>query len=107
MTKVAVLRIFLYKTVPSEVPHLLIRLMSHLNMRTYVILNTSELGSVDFNLVFQDSADTLRYSLDGSKFLLKFEGDTPSFLEGKTQYDHAEILSILSGPEWTSPDANP
>lgn len=73
-------------------------------MRTYVILNTSELGSVDFNLVLQDSADTLRYSLDGSKFVVKFEGDTPSFLIGEPQYDHAEILSILAGAEWTDPD---
>ena len=73
-------------------------------MRTYVKLNTSELDSVDFNQVLQESADTLRYSVDGSKFLLKFEGDTPSFLTGKTQYNNAEILSILSGPEWTDPD---
>lgn len=43
-------------------------------MRTYVIFNTSELGSVDFDQVLQDSADTLRYSLDGSKALLKYEG---------------------------------
>ena len=73
-------------------------------MRTYVTLNTSELDSVDFNQVLQESAETLRYSLDGSKFLLKFEGDTPSFLTGKTQYNNAEILNILSGPEWTDPD---
>jgi hypothetical protein len=71
-------------------------------MRTYVILNTSELSSVDFDQVLQESADTLRYSVDGTKFLLKFEGDTPSFLIGEPQYDHAEILSILAGPEWTS-----
>ena len=71
-------------------------------MRTYVILNTSELSSVDFEQVLQDSADSLRYSVDGSKFLLKFEGDTPSFLIGEPQYDHAEILNILSGPEWTA-----
>jgi hypothetical protein len=71
-------------------------------MRTYVTLNSSELSSVDFNQVLQESADTVRYSVDGSKFLLKFEGDTPSFLIGETQYDHAEILSILSGPEWTA-----
>jgi hypothetical protein len=71
-------------------------------MRTYVILNSSELSSVDFDQVLQESADTLRFSLDGSKFLLKFEGDTPSFLIGEPQYDHAEILNILSGPEWTA-----
>lgn len=69
-------------------------------MRTYVILNTSELESVDFDQVLQDSANKLRYSLDGSKFLLKFDGDTPSFLIGEPQYDHSEILSILVSPEW-------
>jgi hypothetical protein len=76
-------------------------------MRTYVIIDASEVANVDFNQVFETSADTLRFSVDGTKTFVKFEGDTPSFLEGKTQYDHAEILSILSGPEWTDPDANP
>ena len=73
-------------------------------MRTYVIINTSELGSVDFDQVIETSADTLRYSVDGSKTFVKFEGDTPSFLIGEPQYDHAEILEVLSGAEWTSPD---
>jgi len=71
-------------------------------MRTYVILNTSELSIVDFNKVLQDSADTVRYSLDGNKFLLKFEGDTPSFLIGEPQYTQEEILPILAGAEWTA-----
>lgn len=71
-------------------------------MRTYVILNTSELPSVDFDQVLQDSADTLRYSVDGSKFLLKFEGDSPSFLIGEPQYTQVEILTILEGTEWAS-----
>ena len=71
-------------------------------MRTYCILNSSELDSVDFAQVLQTSADTISYSVDGSKFLVKFEGDTPSFLIGEPQYTHAEILSILSGPEWSS-----
>jgi hypothetical protein len=76
-------------------------------MRTYVILDASELSSVDFEQVLQDSADTLRYSLDGSKFLLKFEGDTPSFLIGEPQYTQEEILPILAGADWTDPDAQP
>ena len=73
-------------------------------MRTYVILNSSEIDSVDFDQVCQRSPEYLRYSLDGSKFLLKFEGDTPDFLIGKDQHDHAQILNILSGPEWAAPD---
>ena len=75
-----------------------------MNNRTYVILDASEVSNVDFDQVVQSSTDALRYSVDGGKFLLKFEGDTPSFLIGEPQYDHAEILSILSGPEWTSSD---
>ena len=76
-------------------------------MRTYVIINSSDVSSVDFSKVAETSADTLRYSLDGSKTFVKFNGDTPSFLSGKTEYDQAEILSILAGDEWSDPDANP
>tara|TARA_R100000789_G_scaffold5657_1_gene9709 strand:- start:3673 stop:3912 length:240 start_codon:yes stop_codon:yes gene_type:complete len=69
--------------------------------RKYVIIDASEVSSVDFSKVVETSADTLRYSLGDSQTLVKFEGDTPSFLEGKTEYNHSEILNILSGPEWT------
>jgi len=71
-------------------------------MKTYVIIDASEVGNVNFDQVLETSADTLRYSLDGTKTFVKFEGDTPSFLIGEPQYTHEEILSILSGPEWTS-----
>ena len=76
-------------------------------MRTFVILDASEVGNVDFNKVMQTSADTLRYSLDGTKTFVKFEGDTPSFLSGKTEYTRSEILTILSGDEWTDPELQP
>jgi hypothetical protein len=75
-------------------------------MRTYCIINFSEVSSVDFDLVLQTSADTLRYSVDGSQALLKYIGDQPSFLSGKQEYTHSEILTVLSGDEWT-PDEPP
>jgi hypothetical protein len=71
-------------------------------MRTYCIIDSSEVSSVDFDQVLQASADTLRYSVDGTKTFVKYEGTQPFFLLGKTEYNHEEILSILSGPEWTS-----
>jgi hypothetical protein len=70
-------------------------------MRTYVIINSDEVSSVKFNEVVETSANTIRYSLDGSKTFVKFKGDTPSFLQGKTQYSHSEILNILATNEWT------
>jgi hypothetical protein len=76
-------------------------------MRKYVIIDSSEVSSVDFSQVLESSADTLRYSVDGTKTFVKYEGEQPSFLSGKTEYTHSEILTILSGDEWTDPDANP
>lgn len=70
-------------------------------MKNYVIIDASGVSSVDFDQVMQTSADTLRYSVDGSKALLKYKGTQPFFLLGKTEYNHEEILNILSGPEWT------
>lgn len=70
-------------------------------MRNYVILDASEVSSVDFNQVLETSAETLRFSLDGSKTFVKFEGPTPAFLAGKPALSHSEILGVLAGPEWT------
>jgi len=71
-------------------------------MITYCITDASEVSSVDFDQVAETSADTLRYSLDGTKTFVKYEGTQPFFLLGKTEYTHEEILSILSGPEWSA-----
>ena len=76
-------------------------------MRNYVIIDASEVSSVDFNQVLETSPETLRFSVDGTKTFVKFEGDTPSFLAGKTANTHSEMLEILAGEEWTDPDANP
>lgn len=70
----------------------------------YVIINKSEVANVEFSKVKETSADTLRYSIDGTKTFVKFEGDTPTFLQGKQQYTHAQIIEILSTEEWTQND---
>ena len=70
--------------------------------RTYVIVDSAEASSFDFSKLIDIDESYSRKSLDGSKILARFEGDTPSFLIGEPQYDHAEILNILSGPEWSS-----
>ena len=68
--------------------------------RKYVIINASEVSTIDFSQVRETSADTLRYSLDDSQTFVKFEGNTPSFLDGKTQYTHSQIRAILDGTDW-------
>ena len=70
--------------------------------RKYVIINADEVDSVNFSQVDETSENTVRFSTDGSQTFVKFDSDTtPSFLEGKTQYTHSEILAILATDAWT------
>lgn len=71
--------------------------------RKWVIIDKDEVDSIDFSKVLQNSKDTLRYSVDGSKTFVKYEGSQPSFLSGKREYNHSEILAILRADDgvWT------
>ena len=73
----------------------------------FVIIEESEVSSVDFDLVLNTNAELLRYKLDGSQALLQYEGEQPLFLLGKTEYTHDEIVEMMSGSDWTDPDAIP
>ena len=72
--------------------------------RKCVIIDKDDVSSVDFSKVMETSADTLRYNNDESKTFVKYEGSQPSFLSGKTEYNHSEILAILNDTdgEWCS-----
>ena len=72
--------------------------------RLYVIINATDVSSVNFDQVLETSADTLRYNLARDKTFVKYEGAKPSFLSGKQEYTQSEILTILAGPEWTTED---
>lgn len=108
--------------------------MSTFPNRRWLIIPATEVENIDFNQVLQNSADVLRYSIDGTKTFVKydvivfdedqvstyFDEDTqteqssvtpagtygrPSiYTEGMTEYTHEEILAVLAGPEWTTPD---
>ena len=74
--------------------------------RKWVIITLSDYTNDQLQAMIdeaiQDSIDTLRKSNDGTKTILKWDGDTPSVFNGMTQYSHAEIKNILSGSDWTS-----
>ena len=77
-------------------------------MITYVIINMTEVGLVDFNEVLETSEETLRLSVDGLQTVIKWNGDEPSFVSTLSSYDgpytHSEILVIMATPEWTDPN---
>ena len=66
----------------------------------YVILTASEVSSIDFSKVLEDSTNTLRYNNDNTKTFVKFRGDTPSFLNGKTLLNKADMKAELFKEEW-------
>tara|TARA_R110000744_G_scaffold243404_1_gene360273 strand:+ start:284 stop:514 length:231 start_codon:yes stop_codon:yes gene_type:complete len=70
---------------------------------TYIILQDSEVSSINFNEIEETNIDTLRYSVDGTQTIVKFKGTTPDFLVGKTKHTHEEILIIVGTSEWNKP----
>ena len=73
-------------------------------MVTYVIINTTEITDensvIDFSKLMNRNAAMLRYSIDKSKALVKYNGEQPSFLNGKTTYTHDEIKVEMAKSEW-------
>lgn len=80
-------------------------------MKKYIIVPADNLELVRFDQVLQTSPESLRYSLDGKFFILKYTEEQPKFcysitkdLIGLEEYNHQEILDILGTSEWTSQD---
>lgn len=71
----------------------------------WIIFNISEINKIDFSQVNEDSADTLRLSVDGTKTFVNWEGKSePSFLSQletiEGPYSKDEIWDILQTDEW-------
>ena len=77
--------------------------MSYLTNRRWCIVLTTDKANIDFGQVIENET-TLRYSLDGTKFIIKYDGVQPLSLSGYTEYTHQEILTVLAGTEWTDPN---
>jgi len=71
-----------------------------------MICSISDLGLVDFASVNQTSQETVRKSIDQTKFVLSWEGNQPEFVSTLTStqgpYTHSEVLSLMETPEWTN-----
>ena len=77
------------------------------NNLTYAIISIDDLPKVDFSQVGETSKDTIRRSIDLTKFVLKWN-DEPEFIENGDvipigQYNHSEILEIMATDEWSEP----
>jgi len=101
--------------------------------RRWLIIPVTEVESIDFSQVHQNSAETLRYSIDETKTFIKYDirevaedinetyinaetgeetihtvqagvyGRPAIWTEESVELTHEEILAILATEEWTSP----
>ena len=82
--------------------------MSFENRRWVIITLASYTDEQLENLcsnAIQSGVSTLRKTLDNTKAILKWDGDTPDVFDGMTTYNHSEILTELAKSTWSEPDA--
>jgi hypothetical protein len=104
--------------------------MEHFINRRWLIIPATEVENINFGEILENAADTLRYSVDGTKTFIKYNlveteesqvetvnsetgesllitipagiyGRPSVYKEEYSEYTHAEILDILSTEEWT------
>lgn len=74
----------------------------------YGIILTADIDKVDFNQVPQNR-DTVRYSLDGTQFVIKWNSDAvPTFItDGSVipflTLTHEQCLVLMASNEWSDP----
>ncbi len=74
---------------------------------TYAIIQTSDLSNIDFSQIGETSADTLRYNLAQTEFVIKWN-TTPTFISNGTvvpvsELTHEQALALMQTAEWSEP----
>lgn len=78
-------------------------------MRTYAVINITDLELIDFSQIEETSRDTIRKSLDNTQFVIKWQnGYEPTFISDGTVipvgiYTHSECLELMDTPAWSQP----
>ena len=106
--------------------------MSRFPNRRWLVIPTSITGSIDFDQVLEPSVESLRLSIDGTETFIKYEvteveetytetfvdsetgeevvqtieagvyGRPSIYSEDYTEYNHADILTLLATEAWSS-----
>ena len=64
-------------------------------IKKYIILNVSELDSLDFSELTTTSKDSARKNLAEDKAIVSYVDTTPNSLSGKTEYTDEQIMAIV------------
>ena len=81
--------------------------MSRFPNRRWLVIPATEVENVDFNQVLESSADTLRYSIDGSETFVKYEviiveeTYTQTFTDPETQEEVTTTVEAVIQSDYT------
>ncbi len=74
----------------------------------YAIIDIAHLDSLDFSELLTDSKNTARKIIDGSKFVVKYEGSMPPSISAidptPSELSHSDIINTMLESDWTAPD---
>lgn len=82
--------------------------MAHLP-NVYATISTNDIDNVDFTQVPEKNNKYLRYSLDGTEFIIKwFDEHEPTFISDGTVtplevMTHEQALQLMATDEWSEP----
>jgi hypothetical protein len=76
-------------------------------MRTYAVINITDLELIDFSQIEETSSNTIRKSIDNTQFVIKWTQE-PTFISDGTvvpvgTYDHHAILELMATDKWSEP----
>lgn len=69
----------------------------HQHKMKYCIIPTIEIDNINFAEVVE-FRNTLRYNIDKSEFILKYEGEKPETLNQYNSLNHQQILEFINNP---------
>ena len=73
---------------------------------TYATINIADLSLIDFSQIEENNENTIRKSLDGTQFVIKWNTE-PSFITDGTVtplqlMNHAQAVTLMQTSEWNA-----
>ena len=74
---------------------------------TYATISIIDLNEIDFLQIHETSSETIRKSLDGTEFIIKYDAVPTFILDGEVEIlqamNHDEALQLMASEEWSEP----
>lgn len=73
---------------------------------TYATISIIDLNEIDFLQIHETSSETIRKSLDGTEFIIKYDAVPTFILDGSVEIlqamNHAEAVALMQTSEWNA-----